>query len=443
MIAELKNNLSRFIRFLRKDLWNVELSTLSGQRRFLVRTLRTGHLVIKGMKEDNIPVHASALTLSTLIAFVPVLAVMLSMLKGLGAGEEEIRALFAWLEDMPEEFQNFVDNMLIIYEQTNFAALGGIFLAILLFIVIKMLGSIEKTFNQVWYITTSRNIIRKISNYISLLVLVPILVMAAGAASALVSGFFEEHFEALAGVYRRLLRIGPFLATWLAFSFLYVVIPNTRVRLRPALVGGMVGAALWLGWQYLYIDFQIGISKYNAIYGTFASVPIFLVWLYTSWVIVLLGAELTFAAQNSTTYQLERAASGASTKSRLMLTIGVLVRAAETLESGRPVLDATVFAREREVSVRMVNDILRRLEQYGLMAQVADRPGCHVLLKAPELIRIRDLIEMLMEEGTRPEDLGLHHLEDIVGPVLESMREGMSQTLSQRTIKDLLAQEAS
>ncbi len=439
MIAKVRNNVFRFLNFLRRDLWSVELSTLSGQRRFLVRMLRTCHLVIKGLKEDNIPIHASALTLSTLIAIVPILAITLSMFKGLGAGEEEIRQLFAWMEDMPQEFQDFIDQMLLIYTETNFAALGGVFMVILLFMVIKMLSSIETTFNRVWYISTSRNIIRKISNYISLLVIVPILIVAAGAASAVVSGIFDERFEAVAAIYRRILQIGPFIATWMAFTFLYVFIPNTRVRAVPGLVSGLVGAVMWLGWQHIYMEFQIGISKYNAIYGTFASVPIFLVWLYVSWIIVLLGAELAFAIQNSTTYELERAASGASAKSKLMLTIGVLVHAAKSQESDSPLFNAYDYARNSEVSVRMVNDVVARLEDDGLMAQVADPPGCYALLKSPEMIRVRDVVERLLQDGTRPEELGLNHLDETVNRVVSSVDDGLNTAVEDLTVKDLLS----
>lgn len=429
----------RLLKFIHHELWEVELSVLPQPRRFLVRLLRTAHLVVRGIKQDDIPLHASALTLGTLISIVPVIAIMFSMYRGLGAGEEDIEGLvIEWMEDMPAEFQEFIFQMLEQYAQVNLAALGGVFLVIVLFIVVKMLGSIEESFNRVWYISDSRNILRKISNYISILVIVPILVVAASAARTMVDTFLQEQLESVAWIWRSLLRVGPFLALWLAFSFLYSFVPNTRVKLGPGLISGFVGAAMWLVWQAIYIDFQVGVSKYNAIYGTFASVPIFLGWLYISWIILLLGAEVAFATQNSDTYKWERTASIASTKSKLLLGIGIVKQAGSALTGQGALFDSNQYAKELKVSIRLVNDMVRLLERAGLLGELAEEPGRYVLLKAPNRLTVKEVLDMILQDGAGPEELGLDHLDEAAHRVLATLNTGLETSMESMTVNDLV-----
>lgn len=433
----------RALRFIHHELWEVELEDMPTGNRLLVRLLRTGHLVIRGVRENYIPLHASALTLGTLVSIVPIMAITFSMYKGLGAKEEDIRRIvMERMVEMPAEFQNFILQMLDLYTNTNFAALGGIFLIVLLFIVIRMLGGIEGAFNRVWYISTNRNILRKISNYISVLVVVPILVMAAGAASASVDTYFREQWASLAGISRGLLRTGPLAAVWLAFSFLYIFLPNTRVKIGPGLISGFIGALCWLVWQSIYIDFQVGVSRYNAIYGTFASVPIFLGWLYVSWIILLLGAEIAFAIQNSATYQLEIAASGASPRSKLLLAIGIVRRAAQAQQTAADRFEVAAYAKENRVSIRLVNEMVELLEDANILAAWAERPGCYVLLRTPENLPLKEIVDRVLLDGSTPEDLGLNHLDVNVQGVLTDMDAGMFAHLKERTVKDLLSDEA-
>ncbi len=440
LIQQVIDLLRRLLRFIRHELWEVELTTLPQPRRFFVRFLRTAHLVIRGIKHDNIPLHASALTLGTLVSIVPVIAVAFSVIRGLGWGEEDVEGMVVeWMEDMPLEFQEFVMQMLEQYAQVNVAALGGVFLVIVLIIVIKMLGGIEEAFNRVWYISDSRNILRKISNYISVLVIVPVLVVAASAGSAVVDAFLREQLETVAWVWRSLLRVGPLFAVWLAFTFLYMFVPNTQVKLGPGLISGFVGALMWLGWQSFYIEFQVGVSKYNAIYGTFASVPIFLGWLYVSWIIVLLGAEVAFSMQNSETYKMERSALNASIQSKIMVAIGIMQQAARALSGTGHVFMASDFAKERRVSIRLVTEVVRLFERAGLMAALAERPGCYTLLKSPELLKVTDVVDVILRDGSDPEEMGLDHLDESVRKVLANINAGLEHGMERMTVKELAA----
>ena len=308
MTDEPKTLWQRLRQFLLHDVWDIELSTLSAGKSLPIRLVRVAQLIIKGFTEDDLAVHASALTFVTLMSLVPMLAVGFALLKGFGFGQEQIDTLLQWKSSMPGQFQSFLDSVLNIVNTTNFAALGWVGLGFVIFTAVIMLASMEVSFNRIWGITKMRSPLRQAANYISMIVLVPLLIGAASAVEASLKGLVPILPESVSFVVHNLLRLTSFFMTWLAFWFLYMFLPNTRVRASPALISSLVGAILWLGWQKAYISLQMGVARYNAIYGTFASVPIFLAWLYMSWVIVLLGAELAFALQNAATYRMESAA---------------------------------------------------------------------------------------------------------------------------------------
>jgi membrane protein len=429
----------RLRKFFLHDIWEIEMSSLSAVRRFAVGCLRVVQLVVRGFSEDECLLHASALTYVTLMAMVPVLAIVFSVLKGLGAGQEALDKFTEALATMPDQFRVFVENLLFSVSNANVVAVGWIGVIALLLMVVQMLSSIEMSFNRVWGIKTARNILRKTANYISTLVVVPILIMAALAVSATLSSeAFIHKLGLAASAYRSFLHITPLFASWLAFSFLYVFMPNTRVRAMPALVSGLVATLLWIGWQKMYIALQVGVARYNVLYGTFLAVPIFLTWLYFGWVIVLLGAEVAFAIQNHSTYQMERTASAASTRSRLLLVLSVVLHAARAQQTDHPQFEVAGYAREHRVPIRLLNDIVRVLVGAGLLAETAAKEGCYVLLKAPEKIRVYDIIDMILQDGTRPETLGLVPSDAEIESVLASLDKSVTGALDQTTVRDLL-----
>jgi membrane protein len=217
-----------------------------------------------------------------------------------------------------------------------------------------------------------------------------------------------------------------------------VFVPNTRVRALPALASSLVGALLFLGWQKIYISLQVGVARYNAIYGTFASVPIFLAWLYVSWVIVLLGAELSFAFQNSATYQLEGVSDSASPRARLVLALSILRDAAHSLRTGAPRFETSAYARAHRVPIRLINHLVRMCVRHGLLAETAERQGIYVLLRAPDSVCLREIVDLVLQEGAPPETLGLLHLDPAIDQVLTSVDNGLNQSLETLTLNHLL-----
>ena len=429
-------------RFFLSDLWELELSSLSFLRRTAAGLLRVVLIVVRGFREDECYLRAAALTFITLVALVPILMIAFAIVKGLGAGPAAAEKLLALAAAMPEQFRAFLQQILDIVQRTHLAALGWIGVVLLAGAAVTVLAGMEAAFNRIWGIATPRHPLRRTANFISILVVVPVLVAAALALSAALSSeAFIRQLGAAAMLYRAALHAAPALAIWLAFTFLYVFMPNTRVRARPALISGLLATVLWLGWQRLYIFMQVNLAQYNGIYGTFASVPIFLGWLYISWIIVLLGAEITFAFQNASTYQRERLAPAASARARLMLTLAIVVEAAAALAGRGPRFETSAFARRRRVPVRLLNEQVGLLVRAGLMAEIAERQGAYVLTRAPESVRVRELAEVALRAGTPPEALGLREPGAAVERALGEIDQGVQQALRDLTVQDLLNAE--
>jgi membrane protein len=439
MTDEPKTRWQRLQKFLLHGVWDIELSTLSAGKSLPIRLVRVAQLIIKGFTEDDLAVHASALTFVTLMSIVPLLAVGFALLKGFGFGQEQINALLQWESSMPEEFQSFLDSVLNIVNTTNFSALGWAGLGFVVFTAVIMLASMEVSFNRIWGITQMRNPLRQAANYISVIVIVPLLIGAASAVEASLKGMVPILPESIGFVVRNLLRLTSFFMTWLAFLFLYILLPNTRVRASSALVASLFGGTFWLVWQKAYISLQMGVGRYNAIYGTFASVPIFLAWLYMSWVIILLGAELAFALQNAATYRVESAADNANAKSKVALALSIVVRAAEAMTvSGASSFETITYAREQRVPIRLLNGMVRLLVRSKLLAETAGKEGCFVLLKAPTSVLVKDIVDAVIQDGAKPEALGLTNLSAPVTDALKKMEDGMTGSLDAATIQDLI-----
>ncbi len=424
------------------------MHSLSRLKRLGISFVRIVFLVFKGFQDNACPLHAASLTYNSLMAIVPILALALAILRGLGAGDWAEQRIILAIAAMPDQFQDFVVKLFTYVKNTNFATLGGIGLVLLLWAVVQVLGCVEMSFNRVWGITLSRRLLRKFSDYLSIVMVVPVLMVAATTINASLSNptlilLLQERFGYVHLLYVQLLAFLPLLVTWLAFIFLYKLMPNTRVLTMPAVVSGIIGGSLWVGWQWLYIELQIGISRYNAIYGTLASVPIFLFWLYISWWIILLGAEIGFALQNYSTYKMEQKAHGASVQSRIMLALSIMSHAAQSMMINVPNFEVNAYARTHHVPVRLIHEVVDALLKADLLVDVADGAGRYVLLKVPDSIRVKDIIDVMIQDGVTPHSLGLDMLNPAIRHVMEKMAGGSAEALKEFSVADLLRMHSS
>ena len=403
------------------------------------RIIRVGHLLFRGYADDDLTIHASSLTFVTLTSLVPILAVGFALVKGFGFGADQLATVeqMAWFQQMPAQWQEFVQKILDIVNTTNFAALGWIGLAFFVLTAVLLLANVEKSFNRVWGVDKNRSLLRQIANYTSVLVLVPVLIGLAGALKAQVA-INRKILDVDVNAWAQ--NLASFGILWLVIGFLYVFVPNTRVRLRSAMVSSLLTTVVFLGWMQMFTVMQVGVVNYNRIYGAFAAVPVFMLWMYVTWVILLLGAEFTFALQNSDTYQLESAADTASMRSRILVALMVLRRAGRAMAGEREMFDAAAFARQVKAPIRLINSVVATLAKKGYLAQVASRDAGYVLMRAPETVRIRDLVAELMHEGGGHAEIeGVLMLDAPLKDTMAKIEKGVAQGFGDLTLADMVA----
>jgi membrane protein len=216
-----------------------------------------GHLLFRGYADDDLTIHASSLTFVTLTSLVPILAVGFALIKGFGMGASEMASVeqMAWFVEMPAQWQEFVLGVLNIVNTTNFSALGWIGLVFFVFTAVLLLANVEKSFNRVWGVDKNRSLLRQITNYTSVLVLVPLLIGVAGGLKAKIA-FSQKIMGIDANVWAQ--DLAAFAIMWLAIGFLYVFVPNTRVRLRPAFISSLLTTLVFLGWMRMFTVMQVG-----------------------------------------------------------------------------------------------------------------------------------------------------------------------------------------
>ena len=403
------------------------------------RLIRVGHLLFRGYADDDLTIHASSLTFVTLTSLVPILAVGFALVKGFGFGADQLATVgqMEWFLQMPAQWQEFVQKVLDIVNTTNFAALGWIGLAFFVLTAVLLLANVEKSFNRVWGVDKNRSLLRQIANYTSVLVLVPVLIGLAGALKAQVA-INRKILDVDVNAWAQ--NLASFGILWLVIGFLYVFVPNTRVRLRSALVSSLLTTVVFLGWMQMFTVMQVGVVNYGRIYGAFAAVPVFLFWMYVTWVILLLGAEFTFALQNSDTYQMESAADFASMRMRILVALMVLRRAGQAMATGKGLFDTADFARSNKAPIRLINAVVATLAGEGYLTQVASRDAGYVLMRAPDSIRLNDLVAGLIRDGAGHEELeGTLTMDAPLQETLGKIESGLQLGFGDLTLADMVA----
>ena len=232
--------------------------------------------------------------------------------------------------------------------------------------------------------------------------------------------------------------LAAFVIMWLAVGFLYVFVPNTRVRLRSAFFSSLFTTLVFIGWMRMFTVMQTGVVNYDRIYGAFAAVPVFLFWMYVTWVILLLGAEFTFALQNSDTYQLESSADSASARARILVALMLLRRAGMAMKTGES-LDPAAFARNHKAPIRLINSVVAALVRQKYLGQMAPPEVGYLLKRLPETIRLSDLVAELLHEGGGHEELESSlTMDEPLTETLGKIEEGLARGFGGMTLADMV-----
>lgn len=369
---------ARVVDFFTVDIWRIRLEDLPFGKSFLIKQLRIVILAVSGFDGDKCFMRASSLTFYTLLSIVPVLAMLFGVSKGFGFEkllEKQLRDLAASLPGQAEVLNNAIHYAESMLETTRGGVIAGIGLILLFWSVLKVLSNIETSLNDIWKIKERRTWIRKFSDYLAVMLISPVIIFISSSATVFITTQITRLTNqiALLGMISPLIflsfKLIPYVLIWILFTIIYVLMPNTKVNLKAGLMAGIVAGTIYQIVQWGYISFQVGTARYGAIYGSFAALPLFLMWVQISWWIVLFGAELSFASQNVATYQYEPDSTKISRAFKKLLTLQVahlLIRNFSNCES--PLTDAQISKR-LEIPIRLLHRILYDLVGSGLFIE--------------------------------------------------------------------------
>ncbi|WP_298064844.1 YihY/virulence factor BrkB family protein [uncultured Rikenella sp.] len=356
------------IRFFTYDIWRISSIDSSVKRVGLFNLLKSFILAIRNISGSQLNIRAGALTYSTLLSIVPILAVLFAIARGFGFQnivQSELFRYFSGQEGLLRQAMSFID-------QSLEYAKGGVFLGVgivlLLYTIFSLLSKIESNFNDIWQIKHGRPYVRQFTDYLALLVITPVfLICNAGFSIMLNTAAGQEHI--LGWAIAPVVKVIPYLITVLLFVFLYMYVPNTKVKFRSALFAGLFTGVVFQIFQILYISGQIWISKYNAIYGSFAALPLLLLWLQLSWFICLFGAALAFAHQNISKFDFEQETKNISRRYRDFILLTVMYLIVKRFEAGEKPYTADALSERYRIPTQLTSDTLETLLKIGLVIE--------------------------------------------------------------------------
>ena len=368
----MNKKISDFLQFITVDIWRVTESEVTKRKFSLYNIIKTIYVTIKQFVDDRIAAKASALTYSTLLAIVPMLAILFAIARGFGFDklmETQLFANFGGQTETTEAILTFVDSYL---EHAEGGIFIGVGLAMLLWTVLNLINNIEVTFNHIWQVKKSRNMYRKITDYFSMFLLMPILIVFSSGVTLFMSTVFAkmEDYILLGSLSKFLIKLIPFAITWLMFTGLYVFMPNTNVRFKHALPAGILAGTIYQFFQFFYISGQIWVSKYNAIYGSFAALPLFLLWLQTSWTICLFGVQLTYTSQNIRFFSFDRDTRNVSRRYRDFISLLIMSLICKRFEQQDKPYTADEISSKHRIPIRLVNRTLSELQEIKMIHEV-------------------------------------------------------------------------
>ncbi|NMC75366.1 MAG: YihY family inner membrane protein [Geobacteraceae bacterium] len=428
--------------FLDRVSRGIRLDEFSPLKRHAVRTLRGMLAVTRNFFEHKCLVRASALSFTTILSLVPFLAVAFAVLKGFGV-QNALEPLI--IERLTVGSGDVVAKIISYINNTKMASLGAIGLAALIVTAVSLLGTIEEAFNDIWGVEETRSVVRKFSDYLSVLVVGPVLLLAAMSIAtslqsrSLVRWLLETAYfgDALLIFFRMV----PFLSICLALVCLYGLVPNTKVKPLSALLGGVLAGSAWIVAQWAYVHFQIGVAKYNAIYGTLAALPVFMVWIYTSWVIVLFGVEVVVAHQNRKTYLHDFEPANLSYATREATALLVLLSVADSFYREKRPWTAESLADEHHLPARTVRKVLSRLvDAEYLVAEEGEQ--AYYPARDLEHIRIDVFLKDLRCQGEEFPVRRGDAVAEVARDVLSRCDAGIRASLDGVTLKDLVVRSA-
>jgi membrane protein len=437
---------AKIIEFFRVGIWRVRLKDISRTKYFFIKQLRILILATRGFTKDKCTLSASALTFYSILSIVPVVAMAFGIAKGFGFQkllEKELLGKFQGQEEVMNRVVAFAHSLL---ENTKGHLIASFGILFLLWTVIKLLSQIEHSLNDIWEVKSPRTYGRKFSDYLSIMLISPILFILSSSVTVFITTQIAVITQkvALIGMFSPVIffmvKLIPYGLIWILFIFIYMLMPNTKVNFSSGLIAGIIAGTIYQIAQWAYITFQVGMARYNAIYGSFAALPLFLIWIQLSWLIVLFGAEISFAYQYVDTYDFEPDRRYISPAFKKLLSLQISRLIISTFLKADPPLSAISISKTLQIPIRLVEQILEELVEAGILSDTEVKKNMEMSYQPARdinAITINTVIEALEQKGVNnipvAQTADLRHLSE----ALKTLNEEIEKSPANRLLKDI------
>ncbi len=435
----------KIIHFFNQGIWQLNKEELTRSKGLLLKPIRIALLTVRGYVRDGCALQASALTFYTLLSIVPVVAMAFGIAKGFGLEqrlESQLYLQFAGQEEVLSKVIGFAHSLL---ENTKGGLIAGIGVVLLFWSAIKVLIHIENSLNHIWKVS-ARSFVRKFTDYLTIMIIGPLLVIVSSSANVFITTQVKAItgklalLEAASPVIYTLLKLLPFGLVWLLFFMVYMIMPNTQVRFPSAIIAGVIAGTIYQLTQGVYISAQVLVSKYNAIYGSFAALPLFLIWLQLSWMIVLLGAEIAFANQHVSHYTMATDYRKTSPDFRRRYALHILRLIIQRFQKGESPLSIDGISKLLKAPFLLVEELVEQLYQGGLISKVEGNnngPSAFQPARDIHTITVASVIDALDKRGDKQFPMGNDHDFEIVSKAVDDVRKEMERSQANQLVKDL------
>jgi len=440
---QVKDILSAVDIFFSRTLWEIEVAGLNRTRRLLVIAFRLGYKLADDFRRGEISVRASSLVYTTLLTFVPLLAIAFAVLKALGAHNMIAPLMLKFLEPIGEKSTEITATIVNYVDRINVTVLGTVGLALLFNTAISTIQQIESAFNHFWQITRSRSLLQKFRDYLSVLMLGPLSIVASLAVTTtIMSSKVTQKLTEFEPFGTGIIYFGqlfPYLLIISAFTLFYYLLPNTKVHLRSALVGGAFAGILWQVLSWGFAKFLVSTAKYSAIYSGFAIVLVFMVWLYFNWLIMLAGVKVAFYHQFPTALAMrqDREIFTERFKYRIALTVMYLIGL--HYHHNRPRWTVRGLVSHLGLPVDPVMEVLHALEDRKIVLLIKE-DMTYLPARDIDTITVREVLVAVQQQLLGDKMFGKDPCAmPVIGRLLEQLDESIIQAFSKETVKSLIS----
>jgi len=431
--------------FIYNAIWKHKLKHAPRWKKIVFGTLRIAYAVIRDIKDGQLSLRAMSLVYTTVISLVPLLAISFSMLKGFGAHNQVEPMLLKLLEPLGDKKIEITEKLVQFVDNIQVGLLGTVGLALLIYSVIAMMQKIEKSFNYIWHVNKGRTVTQRFSDYLSALLVGPLLMFISIGISVSVStaGFIEDMaaYPVLGEVITVAGHIIPYFILAGAFAFIYLFIPNTTVRLKSAFIGGIITAVIWKSMGWVFAIFVANSTSGTVIYSAFATLLMFMVWMYIGWLVMLIGSSIAFYHQNPNNMLLVRNKTELSNRIKEKIALMTAQKVANTFYNGETPCTNAKISNEIDMPEWAIEQVVTVFLKAGLFMETNQEPAGYIPSRPLEKIMISEILNAIRITTDMDKDLisDKIHANDVVEKCFVEIDDALTHRISEKSLKDFVS----